>query len=96
MKLWIPDTIVYQAGMDPFWIYSGFDGLVYRSDKFNDRTIVSKLGSKYMLGELSAILKFEDFDDSGRPNGNQAMLLSTKELAIRIANKKNESDNMVI
>eukprot|EP00347_Sterkiella_histriomuscorum_P019089 403342991 len=96
LKVWIPDTIVYQVGQEPFWIYSGFDGCVYRADKFYERSIVSKLGSKYMLNELSAIVKFEDYTDSGSPNGNQVILQSTKELAIRIANKKNEGENMVI
>ena len=57
LKLWIPDTIVYEQGIDPYWIYSGFDGLVYRTEKFYDKTVVSKLGNKYQLNELSAIIK---------------------------------------
>ena len=60
LQLWIPDTIVNESGIDPYWIYSGYDGYVYRSDKFYDRMIVSKLGNKYHLNELSAIIKYQD------------------------------------
>ena len=64
---------------------------MHRTEKFYDRTIVSKLGSKYNLNELSAVIKYEDFDDSGKPNGNSVILQSTKDLALRIAEKKSDS-----
>ena len=29
--MWVPDTLVYNDGDAPFWIYTGVDGLIYRT-----------------------------------------------------------------
>lgn len=69
--MWIPDTIVYEeGGIEPFWLYSGLDGFVYRSEKFPERSVVTKFGNQFALNELSCIFKFKDFDDRGYHIGN--------------------------
>jgi hypothetical protein len=29
-KVWLPDTIIFNDGDGPMWLYSGLDGYVYR------------------------------------------------------------------
>ena len=46
LKMWVPDTLVYNDGDAPFWMYSGVDGLVYRTENFIDKHVLNKLGNQ--------------------------------------------------
>jgi len=45
LRLWIPDTVVYNEADQPYWIYTNTEGLVCRSEDFYERHVVSKLGN---------------------------------------------------
>lgn len=79
LRMWVPDTVVYNDGDAPFWIYSGVDGLVYRTENFIDKHVVNKLGNSGSPDELVAILKYPEFGD-GHAVGNHFQLLNTREL----------------
>ena len=58
LKLWIPDTIVSNdSGMQPYWIYTGSDGVVRKTEEFNDKDIVVKMANQLKLDELICIAK---------------------------------------
>jgi len=57
VKINIPDTIVYNDRDVPFWIFTGMDGLVYRTEKFNSKQVSEKLGNYLSANELVAVSK---------------------------------------
>ena len=58
LKLWLPDTIVYGDGeLTKAWFYTAEDGYVYRTDDFNPRQVVAKLGNYSSVDELVAVHK---------------------------------------
>jgi len=57
LKLWIPDTIVYEEATEPYWLYSDPSGYVYRTENFQERTIVTKFGNQFAMSDLCAIVK---------------------------------------
>ena len=69
LKMWVPDTLVYNDGDAPFWMYSGVDGLVYRTENFIDKHVLNKLGNQTKPEELVAIIKYPEYSD-GKIVGN--------------------------
>ncbi len=57
MKLWLPDTIVFNDGDGPMWFYSGLDGYVYRTDSFIAKNITTKLSNYTSPDELVGVVK---------------------------------------
>ena len=58
LRLWLPDTIVYNDGDNPpMWFYSSEQGYVYRTDSFHHKNITTKLGNYASQDELVAIVK---------------------------------------
>jgi hypothetical protein len=45
LELWIPDTIVFNDCDVPYWIYTNSEGVVCRTEDFNERHVVSKMGN---------------------------------------------------
>lgn len=83
LQIWIPDTIVYNDhGSGAFWIYTGEDGYVHKTENFQDKHIVSKLGDQYHLDEVAAIIKTHDYDEIGR-DISEVEFLNTRDLAER-------------
>ena len=61
LNLWIPDTIVYNdGGLQPFWVYTGEDGVVWKTEAFSEKDIISKMANQFKLDELVSIAKFSD------------------------------------
>lgn len=58
LELWIPDTIVFNDSECPYWIYTNHEGVVCRTEDFNERHIVSKLGNQYSIDELVVCCKY--------------------------------------
>ncbi len=59
LRLWIPDTIIYNdiSKDTSFWVYSSFEGYVYRTNAFMDKHVIGKLGNAANPNELVAIVK---------------------------------------
>jgi LMBR1 domain-containing protein 1 len=58
LKLWIPDTIIFNDGnCPPMWFFTNSDGYVFRSDTFNSRNIINKLSNYTSSLELVALNK---------------------------------------
>jgi len=58
LHLWIPDTIVYNDGSNqPFWVYTGSDGIVRKTEDFTEKDIISKMANQFKLDELICIAK---------------------------------------
>jgi hypothetical protein len=56
LRIWIPDTIVFNDGA-PMWLYSSTEGHVYRTETFIDQHILTKIGNMDNKEELVAVLK---------------------------------------
>ena len=83
LQVWIPDTIVYNdQGSGVFWVYTGEDGFVHKTENFQDKHIVSKLGDQYHLDEVAAIIKSHEYDEMGRDT-SEIEFLNTRDLAER-------------
>lgn len=83
LQLWIPDTIVYNdMGSGAFWIYTGEDGYVHKTENFQDKHVISKLGDQYHLDEIAAVIKMSDYDESNRPT-SEIEFLNSRDLAER-------------
>ena len=55
LKIWVPNTVVYDGLSSPFWVYSR-DSYVYRTDSFTLNQVVARMGSASKQ-ELVAIAK---------------------------------------
>lgn len=42
LQLWVPDTVVYNDNCPPYWIYTGGDGFVYKTETFMDKHIIDQ------------------------------------------------------
>lgn len=83
LQLWIPDTIVYNdTGSPAVWVYTGEDGHVHKTESFQEKHIVSKLGDQYHLDEITAIIKLIDYDEHGR-EFTEVEMLNSRDLAER-------------
>ena len=48
LKLWIPDTVIYNdPGQQPYWVYTGHDGVVRKTEEFFDKDIVAKFANQF-------------------------------------------------
>lgn len=58
LHMWVPDTIVYNDGANqPYWIYTGEDGIVRKTEDFTDKEIISKFANQFKLDELVCIAR---------------------------------------
>ena len=57
LKLWLPDTVVFNDEDQPIWLYSGLDGYVYRTDNFYAKNVMNKLANYTSTDELVAVIK---------------------------------------
>jgi len=81
LKLWFPDTIIIDGDAPPMWFYSTPDGMVHRTDFFNAKNIINKLGSFSSPDELCAVLKKPQGKDFSYI-GNDIRLLTLKDLSL--------------
>lgn len=70
-------------GSGAFWIYTGEDGYVHKTENFQDKHVVSKLGDQYHLDEIAAIIKISDFDERNKPT-TEIEFLNSRDLAERV------------
>eukprot|EP00742_Colponemidia_sp_Colp-10_P005596 GILJ01005982.1.p1 GENE.GILJ01005982.1~~GILJ01005982.1.p1 ORF type:complete len:988 (+),score=146.86 GILJ01005982.1:2024-4987(+) len=97
LKLWIPDTVVYGDGEGPMWFYSSKEGYVYRTDSFQDKHVVSKLGNSQRLDDLVAVSKKPVRDKGGRVLQNRTNVMNTRELSLLVpAITSSAGEKMVI
>lgn len=62
LKLWIPDTIVVNdSGLPEMWFYTSEEGYVYRTDSFNSKNVIAKLGRNAYEQELVCVIKKPGF-----------------------------------
>lgn len=81
LKIWIPDTIVFNDGdLPPMWFYSNEQGYVKRTDTFVSKNIATKLGNYASPDELVALVKSARFNSNNDLVGNEVKLVSTKDL----------------
>ena len=80
LKVWIPDTIVWNDLDQPFWLYSNEKGEVWRTDDFstNGKEVVTKLTNFSSSNELVCVLK------RGSADSNEVKLLTAKELGFEV------------
>lgn len=57
LEIPIPDTIVFNESMMPVWMYTGEDGLIYRTETFHDHLIHNKFGMVDHPWEVVAVVK---------------------------------------
>jgi len=57
LKVWVPDTIVYNDTQEPFWIYSNLQGEVCKLFSFSNNTILTAFGRGAEESQPVAILK---------------------------------------
>lgn len=55
---------------------------MHKTESFQEKHIVSKLGDQYHLDEISAVLKFIDYDEMGH-QFTDIELLNSRDLAER-------------
>ena len=68
LKVWVPDTVVYEEGTEPFWLFSGPDGIVRRTEKFVERNIVTKFGNIKDMCEVCSVVKSNGNHDDYKLN----------------------------
>mmetsp|Transcript_555 Transcript_555/g.601 ORF Transcript_555/g.601 Transcript_555/m.601 type:complete len:84 (-) Transcript_555:442-693(-) len=77
----------------PYWIYTNSEGVVVRTDQFNERHVVSKIGNQYAIDELVAVCKMAD-NREGHLVGNRCILMSTRELAQKMSQTGSHSSEI--
>jgi hypothetical protein len=83
LRLWLPDTVVYNdVGSPAFWVYTGEDGWVHKTENFQEKHVVSKLGDQYHLDEVTAVMKTIDYDENGL-EFTDIEILNSRDLAER-------------
>jgi len=61
LKVWIPDTIVYHDLETNYWLYSNEACVVWRTDKFEPKTVISKLSNFCSQNELVGVQKYTQY-----------------------------------
>jgi hypothetical protein len=84
LKMWIPDTIVFNDG-NPIWIYSTMDGYVERLDRFQDKHVLTKLEKRDNMDEIVLVAKRPTFNPRTKRNGVNNFPITSKELEARLA-----------
>jgi len=93
IKLWIPNTIVYDGLSSPFWIFTSTEGYVYRINNFSDTQALERLGSssKHDLVAISRTLVSEN--DKQRTN---IQLLNNNGLAEKLRTMGCNKDRIAV
>lgn len=83
LKLWVPDTIVYNDTNRPYWIYSNLNGEVCRLEQFEMKHVFDKL--KKVKDDTCAVLKIQHYDSElGRVVGNKTSFIPTSLLKEKV------------
>lgn len=84
LKIWIPDTIVYNDNCAPFWVYCSDEGYVYKTENFNEKHIHMKMGNPDNLDEVVAVVKFIEFDENNHMGGHQTTAITTQDIYLQL------------
>ena len=80
LKLWIPDTVVYNDDWAPFWLYCSEDGYVYKTENFTEKHLQTKIGNPNNHNEVVAVTKYIDHDENDIMSGHQTQTITTEDL----------------
>ena len=94
LKLWIPDTIVYNDDWAPFWLYCSEDGYVYKTENFTEKHIQTKIGNLNNYNEVVAVTKYPDHDENDFLWGHVTQAITTDDL-VHSLQRYNSSDGMI-
>ena len=84
LKMWVPDTVVYNDTDRPFWLYSNLNGEVCRFEGFTEVEVFAKLPSS-SDSEASVLLKKPFYDHRRkRLAGNATTLVPTEQLKDKV------------
>lgn len=83
LKMWVPDTVVYNDTDRPFWLYSNLNGEVCRFEGFTEMEVFDKLPSAAL--DPSVLLKKPCYDHRRkRLAGNTTALVPTEQLKDKV------------
>ena len=85
LKMWVPDTVVFNDTDRPFWIYSNLNGEVCRFEGFNETEVYSKLPNSLSKSDASVLLKKPCYDHRRkRLAGNTTSLIPNEQLKDKV------------
>ena len=84
LKVWIPDTVVYNDNWAPFWVYWSDDGYVYKTENFNEKHLHTKMWNPNNLDEVVAVTKFIEFDDDNHMCGQITQAITTQDIYLQL------------
>lgn len=85
LQVWLPDTIVYNdPGLQPYWVYTGKDGIVWKTEDFIDKDIVSKMANQFKLDELVCVAKCVDWDAGNGVKKATVTALNARDMTYQI------------
>eukprot|EP00397_Hematodinium_sp_SG-2012_P033810 GEMP01036182.1.p1 GENE.GEMP01036182.1~~GEMP01036182.1.p1 ORF type:complete len:455 (+),score=71.36 GEMP01036182.1:96-1460(+) len=84
LKVWIPDTVVFEKSGDPTWYYSRDDGLFLRTRNFTLEQLQARFRQDYSENAVIAVIKrkheFNNFTETLTADRLADSLLSIKSL----------------